>query len=82
MASETSIKAAIERVLGVNYTIWTIGVTDDTVRRRREHSNPSTWLDWNADTETAARNVEAYFIAKRMKGGPGGGGRANYVYIF
>ena len=84
MASEAAIKAAIEsRVTAVlGYSAWTIGVTDDPARRRGEHSNPGAWRAWDADTEQAARNVEAHFIAKGMKGGTGGAGRADYVYMF
>lgn len=81
MASEASIKAAIENIVNV-YSAWTIGVTDDPRRRRGEHGNPSPWHQWDADTEQAARNVEAHFLAKGMKGGSGGPGRADYVYIF
>ena len=81
MASEATIKTAIEKKVRT-YASWTIGVTDDLTRRRAEHGNPSPWHEWDADTETVARNVEAYFIAKGMKGGAGGGGRADYVYIF
>lgn len=81
MASEANIKAAIETIV-TDYTIWTIGVTDDPSRRRAEHGNPTHWHQWDADTEQAARNVEAHFLAKGMKGGPGGLGRADYVYIF
>lgn len=81
MASESAIKAAIEGII-VSPSNWTIGVTDDPVHRKAEHGNPSGWRHWDADTETAARNVESYFIAKGMKGGTGGGGRADYVYIF
>ena len=82
MASETDIKAAIERVVKEKYSIWTTGVTNDSNRRRREHGNPKSWIQWNADTEQAARNVEKYFLDKSMKGGGGGLGRADYVYIF
>ncbi len=81
MASESVIKAAIEKIVS-KYSLWTIGVTDNPTRRRGEHDNPSAWRHWNADTEQAARNVEAYFIAKGMKGATGGGGKADYVYIF
>jgi len=81
MASESAIKDAIGRIVG-KYSAWTIGVTDNPTRRRGEHSNPSVWHHWDADTEQVARNVEAYFIAKGMKGATGGGGRADYVYIF
>lgn len=81
MASESAIKAAIEKIVG-HYPAWTIGVTDDPARRRREHGNPSMWYQWDADTETVARNVESYFLAKGMEGGGGGPGRADYVYLF
>lgn len=82
MASESAIKSAIEGIVGGKYSIWTIGVTDDPARRRGEHGNPPSWRHWDADTETAARNVERYFLDKGMKGAPGGAGRADYVYIF
>ena len=82
MASESTIKLAIERIVVGKYSIWTIGVTDDPVRRRDEHGNPGAWRYWDADTETVARNVEKHFLDRGMKGGGGGGGRADYVYIF
>ena len=66
----------------MGYSQWTIGVTDDPVKRKVVHGNPKAWIQWNADTEQAARNVEAHFIAKNMKGGTGGLGGADYVYIF
>ena len=85
MASELEIKAAIAgRVAAgsVGYSSWTIGVTDDPVRRKGEHSNTEHWMQWKADSEAAARNVEKYFLDKGMKGGTGGSGTADYVYIF
>lgn len=81
MAPESAIKAAIEKIVST-YSLWTIGVTDDPTSRRNEHGNPASWHQWDADTETIARNVEAYFLDKGMKGGAGGGGGADYVYIF
>ena len=81
VASESAIKIAIEKIV-TNYLVWTIGVTDNPVRRKIEHSIPKQWHQWHADTETAARNVEKYFLAMGMKGGSGGPGRADYVYIF
>lgn len=86
MASESEIKAAIEKRVSSaktkDYSIWTIGVTDDADRRKAEHGNPEYWMQWNPDSETAARNIEKYFLDKGMKGAPGGPGKANYVYIF
>ena len=81
MAYEEVIKTAIEKIVS-NYSNWTIGVTDDPVRRRSEHGNPNHWHHWDAETETTARNVERYFLDKGMKGSGGGPGRADYVYIF
>ena len=82
MANEVGIKAEIEGFTSPDYSIWIIGVTDDPTRRRTQHGNPQDWHQWDADTEQIARDVEAYFIAKKMKGGTGGPGRADYVYIF
>ncbi len=81
MASESAIKAAIEKSV-TDYSVWTIGVTDDLDRRKKDHGNPYVWHHWDADSEQVARNVEAYFLEKGMKGAKGGGGGANYVYIF
>ena len=81
MASELAIKAAIDAKVRA-YFVWTIGVTDEPNRRRREHDNPRVWYHWDADSEQVARDVEAFFLGKGMKGGTGGGGWADYVYIF
>ncbi len=81
MASAPEIKAAIERLVE-RYSAWTIGVTDDPAGRKTQHGNPGSWRQWNADSETAARDVEKHFLDKGMNGGTGGGGKADYVYIF
>lgn len=81
MASESAIKTAIHKIVR-RYSAWTVGVTDNPSRRRREHGDPRTWHRWNAHTEVVSRRIEAYFIAKGMKGATGGGGDADYVYIF
>lgn len=81
--NEEEIKAAIERVRGTtSYSSWTIGITDDPDRRRREHNNPRDWHQWRADTEGIARRVERHFLDKSMKGDVGGGESPNYVYVF
>ncbi len=81
MASESDIKKAIEARVN-KYSSWTIGVTDNPTERKKQHDNTKHWMQWNADSETAARNVESHFIDKGMKGGTGGRGNADYVYIF
>jgi hypothetical protein len=81
--TESQLKATIERKRGnTSYSIWTIGVTDDPERRKEEHNNPRFWSHWPADSEAVARRVEKHFLDKGMKGAPGGGGSADYVYVF
>ena len=80
--TEQEIKTAIEGYIGESYSAWTIGVTDDPDRRKQEHGNPQYWYQWNASTEDAARRIEDHFLDKGCKGGGGGKGDANYVYIF
>jgi len=84
--SESAIKNAIERRVKLakteKYSIWTIGITDNPERRKREHDNPQFWMEWKADSEAIARKVEKYFLDKGMKGDTGGGEHPNWVYIF
>ncbi len=69
-----------------DYRYWTIGVTDNTSQRKSQHDsndkNTKFWQHWNADSEEDARDIEKHFLDKGMKGDTGGGGRADYVYIF
>ena len=67
--------------------IWTIGVTDKPDERKSQHKsdgkNVDFWTQWNADSEKDARDIEEYYKEqKKMKGGLGGPGSADYVYIF
>ena len=85
--NEQDLKKAIQLSIdSTPYKIWTIGITDDCTRRKGEHEaegkSCSYWRDWKADTEAIARNVEAYFLAKGMEGGAGGGEHLTYVYRF
>lgn len=83
---ESEIKKAVEnRVMSAKtkkHSLWTIGITNDPDRRKIEHGNPKYWMQWKADTETSARNVEKYFLDRGMKGGGGGGENPRHVYIF
>lgn len=81
-------ESEIKRAIGEkkDYSIWTIGITDDPNRRKSEHENDDKsvkyWKHWKADNETVARNVEKHFLDKKMKGGGGGDTSGNYVYVF
>ena len=81
-------ESEIKRAIGEkdDYSIWTIGITDDPDRRKSEHENDRKsvkfWRYWKADNETVARNVEKHFLDEGMRGGEGGDTSGNYVYIF
>jgi len=64
------------------YSSWTIGITADPETRKSQHGNPGYWLQWEADRESDAREIEKHFLDKGMKGDTGGGQRPIYVYIF
>lgn len=78
--SESQIIAGIEqRVQSTktrDYSIWTVGITDDPDRRASEHKqdghNTEHFLYWDAYTEASARRIEKYFLSKGMKGDTGG----------
>jgi len=84
--TEKDIISAIENHIRGSYSSWTIGVTDRPNERKKEHEqggkDTSCWHEWDASTESVARRIESYFIDKDCKGGGGGRGDANYVYIF
>jgi hypothetical protein len=68
------------------YSDWRIGITDEPSGRRKRHqeegSDTQLWKQWEADNETEARSVEAYFINKGMKGGVDGDTNGSFVYVF
>jgi len=78
----SAIEKRVKSTESKKYSIWTIGVTDDPTTRKTQHENPKHWMQWNADNESDARAIEKHFLDKKMKGGEGGGGTADYVYIF
>lgn len=88
--NKDTIKKEIEaRVMSENhkdYKYWTVGVTDDPGRRKGEHENDGKkvdwWKAWDADSEDDAREIEGHYKDKGMKGGEGGRGNADFVYIF
>lgn len=79
----------IIKAIGDRGSIWTIGITNDPERRRKEHEqdgkNTKYWHDWKADNVSVARDVERHFKNKGMDGGLGGDPddtKPVYVYIF
>ena len=68
------------------YSDWRIGITNDPSGRYKRHQDEGRdtrlWKQWEADSETDARSVEAYFINKGMKGGVDGDTNGNFVYVF
>ena len=68
------------------YSDWRIGITDDPLGRRKWHQDEGRyarlWRQWEADSESDARSVEAYFVDKGMKSGVDWDTNGNFVYIF
>jgi len=68
------------------YSDWRIGITDDPLGKNKQHQDEGRdtrlWKQWEADSETDAKSVEAYFIGKGMKGGDEGDTNGNFVYVF
>ena len=82
MASETTITAGIDRLVGT-YSLWGIGLTANPDQREVEIGNPMGWRLFEADTEQVAKNVEAHFVGKGMVGDNlGRNSGAKHVYIF
>ena len=81
-----AIEESVNSTKSKNYSIWTIGITNDPERRKNEHEanghNTKFWKYWKAESETDAREIEKHFQGKGMKGGGGGGENPTYVYIF
>ncbi|OFY61464.1 MAG: hypothetical protein A2Y71_06400 [Bacteroidetes bacterium RBG_13_42_15] len=80
------VNAINSKIGGTSYSSWTIGVTDYPHIRREEHENNgedvTSWTHYSTDSENDGRKVEKHFIDLGMKGGTGGGGNAEYVYVF
>lgn len=81
-ASEGTIERQIVQTVSEDYSTWTIGVTDKPALRKAQVGNPLNWLQWKADSEQAALNIERYFLQKGMKPDKGAPSSGQYVYIF
>ena len=88
MATKASIKTAIEGHTGTSFSAWRIGITEDWGKRKEEWKGNgediSHWHCWEAESSTDAKDLESYYLDKKMKGGSGGQitSRTVYVYIF
>ncbi len=53
------------------YSVWTIGITNDPIRRKTELENAgqavTQWEAWEADSEQDARDIEKHFLDKGME---------------
>lgn len=67
----------------IPYSCLYIGITDNIKERLfGYHKVQSRYIYQLADTESLARDLEKFFLAKGMKGGTGGGKRPTYVYVY
>jgi hypothetical protein len=66
MATYAEIRMAINKYVEY-YGFWNIGITDNPARTREAFGNPEVWHQWQANNDTAAREVLSYYTAKGMK---------------
>ena len=86
MDKDTIISKIEEHIGSTSYTDWYVGITKDPYSRRRKHEEDdyvTRWKDWNAGTDTVAREVETHFLNLHMRGAGGGGDNdSKYVYVY
>jgi len=82
----SEIESIVSGAKKVDYSIWTVGVTDTPKTRKDKHDSDGKavkhWKDWSTNSEKDGRDIEEYFLDKGMDGDTGGRGSASYVYIF
>lgn len=81
MASEAVIIKQIENVVQGKYFDWMIGLTDNPLHRKAELGNPLSFLQWKANSEQDAKNVELHFLLKGMQSAGIAPKSAVHVYI-
>ena len=90
VASVEKIAAEIDgyiRNVGGDYPAWYCGIASKPRDRLFVDHNVDekggNWIYRDAGADTAARNIEEYFIKKGCKGGGGGGDSGSrYVYAY
>ncbi len=81
--SGIEIKREIEKTIASgSFGSWTIGVTDSTAITRARLQNPECWHSWQADSPHEAKNVQNFFMSKRMRNGNSSGTAPTYIYIY
>ena len=89
MASKASIISAINSKVGNSHRDYQIGITDNTRERKEYWTGQGKitrfWSEWEAESSTDAKDIEAHFIhEKGMRGGTGGTitSKTKWVYVF
>ena len=77
------IKREIEKTIASgSFGSWTIGLTDRTAIARALLHNPECWHSWQAESAQEAKNVQSFFVSKRMRNGNSSGTAPTYIYIY
>lgn len=85
MTSKATIRKQIEGAVAGNHTSWHIGVTGDPVARKAQLGTPLNWLQWEAESEPTALDIQDEFVKKGMllSGSSEKSGKSGkYIYIF
>ncbi len=81
MSTEAEIIGDIEAKVKL-YTAWTICLTNDPQRQSRQHGHTAVSHDWDAVTESVAKNIEGYFLGKGMQSARRDGLSPHHVCIY
>lgn len=72
---------------GGNYAAWYAGIASSPRERLfNDHAvreQGDGWIFDNCGSDTAAREIEQYFLSRGCQGGPGGGdSQTKYIYVY
>ena len=85
MSIETEIDVCITKC-GKGYREWYVGVAANPDQRLFEGHNVSqeggAWIYRDAVSTSMAKDIEAIFLKKGCKGGPGGSDSPHFVYAY
>ncbi len=77
------IKREIEKTIASgSFGSWTIGLTERIAVTKALLQNPECWHTWQAGSAQEAKNVQSFFVSKRMRNGNSSGTAPTYIYIY
>jgi hypothetical protein len=90
VTDKATITTEIETIVGGNFKIWRIGLTNDPLVHKRQlkdaqKQDVARWQQWRAASLADARDIEQTFVQNGMRSGSSASVSdvfPTYVYIF